>query len=214
MLNTVCTVHTAFRDTMMMRTRSNSFLVIGTIGISAIFSLAAGKKNYSPFKCVGPAWNVTAADSTEAEWVFQKWLRAWPNDCSKQRVNTTPKKGGLGSSFHTSVIELLNSIEMGRRFQWTEPWLWAGNDPMCSLGIPTLDCFSQPMSYCGFENKFKEVPSTFIRSDRFVGDSEKEQNAGFSQAEADMFSKVSLDSCSMGMKLKVRGYIVDYCCGV
>jgi len=110
-----------------------------------------------------PMWNVTgltnATTNIEATNTFQQWLSWWqfdPERCANQGPHIVRVKtggGGLGHSFSVSFAStFFLSLEKGQIFRPSpsDIWTWADSTGTnCTLHIPSIDCWSLPLSTCG-----------------------------------------------------------------
>lgn len=61
-------------------------------------------------------------------------------------------RGGLGSTIMASIKFLLYGLSTGIPYRPHSSWLWADISSNCTFQIPSIDCFSLPLSSCGYES--------------------------------------------------------------
>jgi hypothetical protein len=113
--------------------------------------------DYAPLMCneYSP-WDVSTIDSNFQRSLIFDWLYARQNDiegCSK--LDGYREGGhGIGASILGSLKMFLFALERGNVYKPSVSWLWAGSATTsnCTLGKPTYDCYSLPLSLC-FEPK-------------------------------------------------------------
>ena len=123
------------------------------ISVCVIPSYADIVGKYHPFDCSGyQSWSVSSNDSDAQAIQLLEWLHIRQNDpkrCGK--LTTNSHRGfGIGASILGSLKILMMSLEGGSVYRPNTWWLWAGNEnENCTLGKPTYDCFTLPLSTCG-----------------------------------------------------------------
>jgi hypothetical protein len=186
-----------------MLRRSDLQAAVGLMSVLWLQNCCLRGEAYSAFTCIqSPPWPVTVDDNSNAQKVFSNWLRSMQNDDTKCKAGQVMRKSlhgaGIGNSFVASSAELLKMLELSTIYRPTVGWMWADSPQNCSLGLSEIDCFAEPMSYCGYEQYVKEEDVRFKPENRFIGTTLIERVARFNRTEAQQYSANGLDICNMG----------------
>jgi hypothetical protein len=168
-------------------------------------------KEWSPYTCRSfKPWNVAKEDVHDAQQTYTNWLLARQNNqqlCTARRLAgfSGIDTGGIGADFHRVTTAMFEALELGQIVRPKPGWIWADEPSRCSLHINSLDCFTEPLSYCMYAPNgtvAEKLAVNHIASGRWVGSSLIEKAAGFSQIKADEFSAKPLDLCHTSILLK------------
>eukprot|EP01031_Cornospumella_fuschlensis_P030798 gene30798-37208_t len=106
---------------------------------------------YSPYFCNDKSpWPV---DDTISTSLFQDYIHFRQNDCGNHRISEPViHSAGIAATIFHQIKLLTTSWEMGHIFRPSDkvPYLWGdANASKCTLNMRAVDCYHQPISYCG-----------------------------------------------------------------
>lgn len=139
------------------------------------------------------SWEVDYSNNTADSTDLQNYFYLFQNSLERCKQfpldKNTKAGGGLGHGYAVSFPKyFFLALESGRSMRPVSDWLWADKEFFnCTLGIHSIDCYNDPIGFCGvpgYENQLiKDVNYSSTRIGRLLGSENP-------------------DICNIGLKLK------------